>query len=141
MAKINPSDITVAKGSLYPAMFRGYTPVQFTDSLNAFVLEAGRKTRAAASDYDTATGDRLEVLREAEKAYSYHLAFQRLAELHANLASTASEVNISASYTNNARENRILAAQYLVNWGVLLIVPIVLTRARASSSIPLVAEF
>jgi hypothetical protein len=142
MPKITPHDVVVPSGNLFQVMFRGYNPEQFTESVTAFVTEAGRKTKAVVDDYDSATGERLETLREAEKAYAYYEAFKRLAALHANLAAQASEVNLSATYTNNARENRILASSHLETWQSLLAAPKPASaKPRRSSSQMLEPEF
>lgn len=141
MAKIVEADLDVPKGNLAQVMFRGYSPAQYTASLAQFVLEAGKKTQPLFSDYLTATGDRLETIKGAETAWAYHLAFTRLAALHANLAQSATEVNLSASYTNTARENRILAGNALADFERLTATVVQKAPRGRSSSQVLEAEF
>lgn len=143
MPKIEPRDVMQSTGDLAAVMFRNYSAEDFRQAVDVFLSKAELKVRALAADYDVAVGDRLQVLVLAETAWVYHQAYSRLAAIHANLPSSANEVNLSASYTNPAKENRILAGDWLDTFNALLPAPsavAVLTR-RKSSSIEMQSEF
>ena len=139
MAKIAYADVTRPNGGLGVRMFRDYTKDEFDSAIANWILDAASKVKRTRNDYDTATDDALEVIKDAEKAWVYHQGYLSLASLAANLPQQASEVNLSASYQNPAKENRALAAQWLETFKELMpnavIVLSGLSRRRSSSAV------
>jgi hypothetical protein len=144
VAKITLLDVTrpnaghPGAGDLAPVMFRGvYSKADFDTAVQGWIDTAAKKVKAAKPGYDAATGDELELLKNAEKAWVYHQAYLSLASLTANLPNQASEVNLQSTFSNPAKENRALAAQWLETFKALIpdaVLPTSSLKRRSSSS-------
>jgi hypothetical protein len=143
VAKITLPDVTrpnaghPGAGDLAPIMFRNvYSKADFDTAVQGWIDTAAKKVKAAKPGYDAATGDELELLKDAEKAWVYHQAYLSLASLTANLPNQASEVNLQSTFSNPAKENRALATQWLETFKALIpdaILPPPVSNRRKSS--------
>jgi hypothetical protein len=145
MPRITTAQLRFPSGPLHPAMFRGATGDEFSAALGGYLqaAETELKKRLGEAQYTSATGGALERFNTAEKAYALYLAYTQLAVLAATLPTQASEVNVSASYSNNAGQLRALAKEQLEICNAALTQPPPAEPAQDeySDSVDMIAEF